>query len=421
MAFLAIMAKISLKIRTCFKYAASDTLQHNKTSNAYFSLFSGITMERLILLQSGGFDVKAFKSQGGQSAPSTRSTSRGSDDGGSGAVVFLSLLGAAVLLAMITQLRRMSGRRKVHRQREESRLHNALADLDLEGSNRTTLETLCGTDNPLKLLEMVETRSVFEETVERFRNDNPDDPAVIFIPNLRQKLGFGFDNPRTPFNHTRMLAPATKLRCTITLPKRNVNYITTVASVSESDFYVLPPTQQGKPVLLAKFPTLTFHVTRQMDAEYSFTAHVLSQNRDGIGAVQLEHTAHINKMLYRNAPRVPIASACQFFVIRADMARGGNYRPEESQYAFQGRFVDISLGGLALLAPPTGQSPNVGDVLVFRLPDANIKDNLVAQTLKTIPGPNGTLSIHAKFTGIREINRLKLAKYLDNQKSLQGG
>ncbi|MDH4225780.1 MAG: PilZ domain-containing protein [Deltaproteobacteria bacterium] len=330
---------------------------------------------------------------------------------------FLGVAGLAVVVFLYARLSKWSERRKVLGGQSHTKVKMTVQDIDMDPKDREMVETIAGSKAPQDLLPLLQSRIEFEKAVDRFVKKSPDHLVTDYISHLRQKLGYGFDNPRTPFNHSRMVAEGSKMSCMIPLPRKTVSYITQLINTNEECFYILPPKQKGKPVSLAKFATLTFKVTRQTDAEYTFTCNVLGQNRDEIGAVKLAHTAEIRKLHYREAPRIPVNLTTQFFVIKQDKATAhpaSYYRAEESKYSFQGRFMDISLGGIALMAPPGDFPVQAGDVLVFHLFEANIKENVISRVLKSETIEGGGMKIHGKLTGIREINRLKLSKYLQS-------
>ncbi|MDH4121787.1 MAG: PilZ domain-containing protein [Deltaproteobacteria bacterium] len=283
-------------------------------------------------------------------------------------------------------------------------------EVDLDEKTRDLLVTFAGTENPAIIATMINSRVNFEQVVERYHHANPTNIAAAQINMVRHQLGFGFDNPRVPFNHTRMLAPGTKMTCILPLPKRKVSYTTTVVSIDENGFHIMPPQQHGKPVLVKKLHDLGFKITRQHDSEYSFSCHLLDQDHDGLGAVKMAHGTEIRKMLYRNAKRVLLDFPAEFSVIHRAKGAGG-----EANYNFRGRFLDISMGGVCVIVPPGGRIPEPQDTVIFFLVPAGIKDSLSTRVLSTeVLGE--TILLHLKFTALREMTRLKLSKLLDKAK-----
>ena len=266
-------------------------------------------------------------------------------------------------------------------------------------------------------------RSRIREAAQEFREANPDDPAVKRIPQLRQRLGYGFGNLRNPFTNTRMLQPGLRMQCTVPHPKRPVRFVTTLLGGGERSFFVRPPTSKGKPVNLSRFPSLTFKVAREQDAEYEFTSNILGQTQTGTNAVAMEHTSSVQKLLFRNAPRIPMAIDVQFFVIKQEIAAERKHRVfkrQESQYSLHGRIEDLSLGGLRLVSELPEQRPAEGDILVFQLPQAHIKEDLVSEIIEILTPSPDRIVLRAQLIGTKELNRLKLSKFLQDQKEAQG-
>ena len=176
---------------------------------------------------------------------------------------------------------------------------------------------------------------------------------------------------------------------------------------------------RGKAVDLTRFSELNFSVSRENDAEYEFDAKILGQTRHGAPAVAIEHTTAIRKLLYRAAPRSPVSIDGHFFVVKEEFAsekRHKAFKRNESQFSLPGHIVDLSLGGLRIMAVAPETRPAEGDIIVFQLPQARIKDDLVAEVLYTeAPTPN-EFQMHLRFVGIKELDRLKLNKYLQMQR-----
>jgi hypothetical protein len=337
--------------------------------------------------------------------------------------VFAGLVAAGLIFAVYYYITRRARLREQALQREEARLRLMLSEAGLGDSQREMLEHLAGSALPQDIQPLLGLRTAFEAAAERFREESPDDPLVKRIPELRQRLGYGIGNLRNPFVSTRMLAPGMRLQCTIPGAKRSATFVTAILGVGERALFVRPPTAKGNPVDLTRFEHLTFKLARERDAQYEFECRVLAQAQSGIRPVALEHSNSIRKLLFRHAPRIPVTLDVHFFVVKQEVAAEHKHRTfkrHESQYSLLGRVLDLSQGGLRLTAELPGQKPVEGDIVVFQLPQANIKDDLVAEVIDVVAPTPDTIQLHMQFIGTKEINRLKLSKFLQDEQERQG-
>lgn len=335
-------------------------------------------------------------------------------------VMFLIMAVALAVLGYVSYffLKRRHNLKEMTRQREEARLRMLLMELNITAAERELAETLAESDRPLAVLRLLETRPAFEEAIEKFRESNPDHPALKRASQLRQRLEFGFRNTRNPFVDTRMLHAGTRMRCRIRLPKRDVSFLTTLIGTNESNFIIQPPTSKGKPVRLGKVKTLDFHVSRDNDAEYTFAAQVTGQLPGGNAAVVVAHTREISRMLFREATRYEADLPTQFFVVRNEMLgerSAAHFKAMDSQYSFEGTLKDISLGGVLAWSKGELERLHEGDMVIFRLPEARVRDDLVAEVMGLFP-LEGRTQIHLQFQGLKEMNRLKISKFLGSLK-----
>ncbi|HEX7927578.1 MAG TPA: PilZ domain-containing protein, partial [bacterium] len=278
------------------------------------------------------------------------------------------------------------------------------------------VQEVTGSANPSDHLAMMESRPVFERRVKAFRERNPESPVLRRLGALRQRLGFGFGNNRIPFQDTRMLPAGQRIQCKIPHPKRELSFVTAVVASSETQFWVRPPSVKGKPVSLEKFAELGFRVSRENDAEYEFKCKVLGQSPTAMRPVALAHTDQIRRLFFRNAPRIPVDMAAQFYVVRQEAAEKSHalLRARDSQFMINGKLKDLSVGGALALVAVDDTSPHDGDTLIFRLPAAQIRDDVVADVVRTVPQGGNQLFVHLQFAGLKELDRLKLNKYLTN-------
>ncbi|MBI4083019.1 MAG: PilZ domain-containing protein [Candidatus Lambdaproteobacteria bacterium] len=326
--------------------------------------------------------------------------------------VLLVALGIALLFVLIRRL----PEKAVGRPKAETRLNQLLSELRLSTRDRKALETLCESKNPARQLSMLESRKAFEEIVRDFRTRHADDPAIRQIPALRQKLSYGFGNLRNPFEDTRMLAAGQRIQCTLPV-QGEVGFLTTIVGITERFFYLKPPTAKGNPVDLRRFKTLAFRLTREDDAEYTFEARLVGQNPQ---VVAMDHTGQIQRLLIRHAPRIPVHIDTEFSLVGQEVVSTHvqGWVPEElPSQQLAGYVADLSIGGAMLVVQPREYQPQEGDLLLCKLPPIQIPDAVSLSVLGTVERPDGTLQVHGRFTGMRELQRLKLTTFLDAQQA----
>jgi len=369
----------------------------------------------ITLAQSGGPDLSFWKMEGRGSAPSNSIVV---------AVLLVALaIAAAAGIVFYVRGRILANRRA--QERAQNRLKAVVEELGVSSDDLALIEALTSEKDVTAQLAALESRAAFEGAVRAFREGRPEDAALRRVNSLRQRLGFGFNNVRNPMNDTRLLPAGIKLQCRIGLPKRSVTFLTVVLGTSENYMSLRPPKSKGKPVDLTRFPTLTFRVSRENDAEYEFTCRVLGQSKSGVQAVAVAHTNEIRRLLFRNAVRVPIDLPSQMYVVRQDAiedkARAA-LRPQDSQYVLDAQLRDLSVGGALAFAADASQAPATGDMVIFRLPEAQVQSDLVAQVVKKVARQDGQVQIHLQFAGLKELDRLKLNRFiLDQQETAASG
>lgn len=359
-----------------------------------------------ILLQIGtNIDLQVFKFRAAEGSVANQ-------------FILLGILALVIAAAVAGVIFYMRGQRRLNElaiAREEARFRLLLSEANLDDKDRVLIESISASDNPGENIPLLESRAEFENILQRIRQDNPGHEVLKKVPALRQKLGYGFSNPRYAFDHTRMLRPGIKMRCTLNLGKRQVAFVTTIIGVSERQFYIRPPTSKGKPVKLPELHKVVLRVSRSEDAEYDFTVNVLGQTSTALMAIACAHSSEIKKMYFRNAPRIPVELTTQFYIVREEVAAErshAKFKAQESQFALQGTLQDLSLGGVLVKLDLTENKPETGDLIVFRLPEAQIKEDLVSQVMGSSEEDQKHMNVHLQFIGLNELNRLKLNKFI---------
>jgi len=336
--------------------------------------------------------------------------------------IMLVLLGAAAAAGIVMYVRARIQASQHARERAQLRLKGVIDELGLSTEDMALISALTNEKDVMSQVAALESRAAFEGAVRAFRDRRPEDPALRRVNALRQRLGFGFNNVRNPMNDTRMLPLGIKLQCRIGLPARTVTFLTVLLGTNERQLSVRPPKSKGHPVDLSRFPTLSFRVSRENDAEYEFTCRVLGQSKSGVQAVGLAHTNEIRRLLFRNAVRVTVDFTAQFYVVRQDAiedkARAA-LRPQDSQYVMAGQLRDVSIGGALVSIADPEQAPETGDMVIYRMPEAQVQTDLVAQVVKKVLRSDGQAQIHLQFVGLKELDRLKLNRFILDQQDSQ--
>lgn len=367
-------------------------------------------MNRFILFaQSINLDLGVFKSPSGGSSQNTLIIST--------VLIIVVVIGFGVMIGFIFNQRRHM--KILSEQGEVSRMRLMVSDLTLTQKDLKLLAVITESEEPAKLVPMMEDRVVFEKNLVRFMESHPNSDALKGVNQIRQKMEFGFNNLRNPFNQTRMMAIGIRMQCKVKLPKKEVTFLTSILGINEHYFIIRPPSSKGKPVSLNKLKSLSFLVSRENDGEYEFSSPILGQQADGVKAVRMGHTHDISRMLFRNAERVHMDMETQFFVIRQEYTTNralASLKAVESQYRIKGSIRDLSTGGALVVADAETTVLEDGDVIIFTLPNAQIREDLVSQVVGIMEPKDGVLQFHLQFQGMKEINRLKINRFLDRLK-----
>lgn len=325
------------------------------------------------------------------------------------------LVGAGILTYLY--VRRKYRLEEVNRLREETRIRLMISEFNLSVEDIGFFQTVTGSQSPGRYLPLLEFKPQFEEAVGEFRRQQPNHPVLALAPILRQKLGYGFGNMRNAFNDTRMLPIGSRLQCQIAQATKDIVFLSNIVGSSEHQFFIRPPAAGGRPVSIARFPTITLKISREGDAEYEIVAKVAGETPNQMKAVILEHTNDIQKLLFRNAPRSQVALQGKFYLVKQQQAADRahtRFKAADSQYSFLGNIKDLSIGGALVVIPVTEFKPEVADWVIFQIPEAQIYEDMVAAVVRMTPLDPGTVQLHLRFTGIKELNRLKMNKYLQS-------
>lgn len=311
--------------------------------------------------------------------------------------------------------------KKVNSEKAALHLDVLTSRLGLEVQHKMTLEEICNSRDPNELIPVVEDPEKFEALAAEYKKKVPDKKQWKKIYSLRHKLGYDFHNRRAPFNNSQMLTAGLKLECAIPHRTKKIMFMSPILDASETSFVIKPPTVKGKAVNLKRYKYLICSIRRDDEAEYEFSVPIINQLTGNFNAIVLGHTRDIRKMFIREFERVELAIAANFCMIEESiMEDDENQAPmpvrlDSPLDSFDGTIIDLSLGGLKVhfTDPPAGA--DVGNLLVFRLPQANVREDLMARILRINPSKNG-VDYHLQFFRLRELARMKLNKMLHNVK-----
>ncbi len=89
----------------------------------------------------------------------------------------------------------------------------------------------------------------------------------------------------------------------------------------------------------------------------------------------------------------------------------------DSQYRISGSILDLSTGGALVVGDARKIALEDGDIIIFSLPDAQIREDLVSQVVGILKPNEDTIKFHLQFQGLKEINRLKINRFLAKLKA----
>jgi len=254
----------------------------------------------------------------------------------------------------------------------------------------------------------------FEKAINKVFRIAPSDPILNQVSGLREDLGYIFYNRRVPFISTKMLQPGQKLRVGVNYKGKSHSYVGTILNSTESDFWVKPPTVNGKAVNLSKFKKLEFRIFRKSDGEFRFVCKLNSQISTPANAIVLEHTDKIKKLPKREDDRYRLQFKRKLYFITT--AEGLKTRgAEPSSISCIGLVDDISIGGMKFIVKELPESAIVGTTVVFKLKEANIRQEIHGNIIRMNPVSEDKVDVHVQFYDMSELNRLYLQKFIANK------
>lgn len=302
---------------------------------------------------------------------------------------------------------------KVSDEKAHLRLDIVLSKLNILPEERALLEQIAqGATHPNELLPLVESVEDFEQKVADFKKVKQESKVLKGIYHLRHKLGYDFQNKRASFVTTQMLAGGLKLECQIPHAKKNILFVSPILTVSETGILLKPPTIKKKPVNLKRYPYLTCRIRREEEADYEFQLPLINQIFGKPNAVVLGHTDDIKKLYIREAERIPVDIFTTFSIMSEEELNAlSGAKADMVMESINGKIVDISVGGIKAVLEERPAKLSIGDLMIFHLQGANLRDDLKARVLGINSHDTGH-DVHMQFFRSRELERMKIKKFV---------
>lgn len=269
------------------------------------------------------------------------------------------------------------------------------------------------------ILSLMRSNKLFEDAVEELhQNEELDEETLAGIQAMRQKLQFTVSNRDCEVVTTKMFLSNMRVECQVTAKGKQLGFISLIKEVSERGVRIDPPMIKRKPANLRQFKVIRCRVRRNGDADYEFTLPVIEQKTETPSVVWLGHSRDIRKMAIRESERLDMNQKAKFR--RMDPAdydvRERLHRLEPSAYKLEGTILDMSAGGIKLSIGQKLDEPlKQGDILLFHLPGASLREDLAATVLATIPRGK-QMDVHMKFQDSNPLTRIKLLQFLHRVK-----
>ena len=330
-----------------------------------------------------------------------------------------SVVGGIFLVRYLHNKKILEGLEQIAEDQAQLAVDSEFEARQVDDEERDYLIELCNTRDPEKLLPAIMSTEKFEQTVEDFKNSSrfsKSDLPKIFM--LRKSLQFTFKNAEVGFPCTQMLEAGTHLEFQIHHRGKNIVFMSSILDSDETQLLIKPPTVKRRPANIKQFKVLYCKIRRGNDADYEFKFNIIGQLVTDINAVILKHTNEIRKMQIRASERLTMDLEMDFQLVTAKQ-----FELEQQfelgklqHHKLSGIIKDMSAGGIKVQLnelPPQGI--NKGDVFLFHLPYASLRQNLAATVLEVIQS-GGQVDLHFMFRDIDMLTHMKLNQYLHRRK-----
>ncbi len=312
--------------------------------------------------------------------------------------------------------------REDYKEKEQFTLETIISNLKLTSQELHLLEQLAGSADFAKIYTLIESPIRFEAKVELLKKAQESERLLSRIYDLRHKLEFHYNNTKVPFICTQMLFQHAKLECSLQVGHKEILFISPIIMITEKHLYIKPPTSKGEPVNLSRFSYLSCKI-RRADGIYAFRLPIVKQITRGQNHLVLGHTNEIRQIVERESERFSVQLQTSLFLL-SDHQIGlstkelQQLREEVPLPMLHGAITDVSLGGLNFQTDEALEEFGEKGVVLVAVPGVNIRDELQARIL-TIGESRGVKNLHLQFVHLRDIERLKLNKFLLRLKQIQ--
>ena len=311
---------------------------------------------------------------------------------------------------------------RIKREQTDMTLHTLYESLKMSEDEVELVHRLGNKREAEEILSMMRSNKLFEEAVnELIEEGSLDAELMAAIHAMRTKLQFNLTNKDCEVINTKMLLPNMRVECSVTAKGRQLAFISLIKEVSERGVRIDPPMIKRRPANLLQFKVIKCRVRRQGDADYEFALRVEEQKTETPGIVWLGHSSDIRKMAIRESERLELNQDALFRRVEAS-----EYEPEmrsvhgsADAYKIKGKIIDMSAGGMKLAITQKLEDPlKNGEILLFHLSGASLRENMAATVLATIPSGK-QLNVHLQFRDSNALTRIKLLQFLHRYKKQQ--
>jgi c-di-GMP-binding flagellar brake protein YcgR len=311
---------------------------------------------------------------------------------------------------------------RIKREQTDMTLHTLYESLKMSEDEVELVHKLGSNREAEEILSMMRDNKLFEEAVgELLSVGSLDADLMLAIHAMRTKLQFNLTNKDCEVITTKMLLSNMRVECSVTAKGRQMAFISLIKEVGERGVRIDPPMIKRRPANILQFKVIRCRVRRQGDADYEFSMKVEEQKTETPAIVWLGHTNDICKMAIRESERLELNRDGLFRRLEAS-----EYGPEMrsahgsvDEYKVKGKILDMSAGGMKLAITQKLEDPlKDGEVLLFHLSDASLREDMAATVLATIPSSK-QLNVHLQFRDSNALTRIKLMQFLHRYKKHQ--
>ena len=331
----------------------------------------------------------------------------------------ISVVGGIILVRYLHKKKIREGLEQIAEDQAQLAVDSEIKARQVDDEDRDFFIELCNTKDPAEIFPIMMSAEKFEQIVENYKNSarfSKSDLKKIFM--LRKSLQFTFKNEGNSFTCTQMLEAGTHLEFQIRHKGKDIVFTSSILDSDETQLLIKPPTVKRRPAHMKQFKELFCKIRRGNDADYEFKFKIIGQLVTDLNAVILKHTNQIRKLQIRVSERLPMELKIEFQLVTAEQfALEQKFDLGKFQHhKLAGKIKDMSAGGIKVQLdelPPQGI--NKGDVFLFHLPYASLRENIAATVLDVIPH-GAKVNLHFVFRDVDMLTHMKLNQYLHRKK-----